>query len=185
MKDYVNKKLNTINAEQARDKVCLTDDIAETTEAILFATISPVEYSEFVRTQSQEKNISTEFKLRRIKDAISEYVTMLGGYPEIPENDEIYNSFNFDLMNTIKNGYGTAYIGRMINSSNNNNEFEEILTEYKGQNISPFSYDYVIPVRDKELENLMKRWHKSEDGKSFRKILKRVNYLGGVFLSWA
>jgi len=139
-------------------------------------------------TKNNSIQNKAELELNRIKNTLSSYVTMLGGYFDIPEGDTKYNSFNIAIINAIKTGYGTAYMGHMADHyTKSDNSVEEIFTEYNGQNLFPFCCDFVVPTKDSELEKLVKSWNESPtpNGKVFRKILTKVNSLGGVLLSWA
>jgi len=182
-----NKKVASAAKETLCD-ICVENSETSLVKDSAIPVLSSAEYGSFMSSQAFGKNISAEFELNRIRHAISSYVTSLGGYFEIPKGDIKYNSLNLEMINTIKTGYGTAYMGHMADCCNSENtSIEEIFTEYNGQSLSPFCCDFVVPIKDTDLEKMVRCWNESPaaNGKVFREIIKKVNSLGGVLLSWA
>jgi hypothetical protein len=58
--------------------------------------------------------------------------------------------------------------------------------EYTGQNICNFDADYIVPVKDAALAEMIVQWNAGgpEAGRIDR-IYNRIEELGGVYLIWS
>lgn len=117
------------------------------------------------------------------------YVVRNGGLHMIHEGDETYNEYNRMLIDAYKKLYGTVYLGNFNLYGDRRQKVlegqESPLVEYVGQDIENFSYDFIIPRKDKAIEDAVRRWNLRMSMKDQRVLFARIESLGGVILIWS
>lgn len=131
-------------------------------------------------------------KLKEIKKKQNAYVANSGGILAIRESDDVYNDFNRELLIAFKEDFGSAFIGK-INFYSEQRErvasgVESVYTEYIRQPIYNFACDYVVPVKDDVLEQLVREWNNAggymKGAHLVGAIHTRVEELGGLIFVW-
>ena len=107
----------------------------------------------------------------------------------IPEANTELNDLQREKINAVYMSYGKAYIGK-VNFYDNEREsltVDNVFTEYSGDKVYNFCADYIIPIADNILAEMIIDWN----GKLhislnlISKITNRVTELGGVNLIWS
>lgn len=130
----------------------------------------------------------------KLKEAFrkqDEYVTSCGNLENIPVGDETFNDLSRNIITAFKTCHGTTYLGRLIFSWNEQKELMSgqgrVYSEFIGQDVEAFSYNFFVPVADAVLEKMIRKWVIDEwppDFALFTKILRRIDEVGGITISW-
>lgn len=116
------------------------------------------------------------------------YIASIGGYSHLTEADDVHNGLNQKLIKAFKSTYGTAYLGRINFCGEQREELlagkRSPIDEYVGQKIYNFSCDFVVPTKDKILENLIREWNKTASVTVLDAIYARVEAFDGTILLW-
>lgn len=130
----------------------------------------------------------------KLKEALlkqEEYLFFWGRVEDIPIGDETLNELTRDIIAAYKDHHGTAYLGKLIFAWDDQKKLERgeigIYTEYTGQPIPAYGYNFVIPQSDAQLEAMVIEWAIDEWPPKFdlfTKILQRIQDLNGFILSW-
>lgn len=122
------------------------------------------------------------------------YIAGIGGYLELLESDGVNNDLNREVIKTFANEHGTScYLGNI----NFYGVARRALTEgkiscyekYAGKEVLNFEYSFIVPVRDHDLEDMIRQWN--SDGYSGKdtgfsgKIVQRIYKLGGLTFIWS
>ena len=121
------------------------------------------------------------------------YVMACGGYGNIREADEDYNDMNRELIAAFRQKHGNAYIGKV--NIWGKEELEDtiagrrsVFTEYVGEPLRNFACDFVVPVEDRLLSELIRSWNVDKTlpkkGADAAKITARVEEIGGMNFVW-
>ncbi len=123
-----------------------------------------------------------------IKNRLNRYILSLGGWWAVNESDSYLNDANRALIDAFKHKHGVAFMGK-INVDNDQrraaiaNGMESPYTEYAGQLVYNFGCDFVVPVEDRELAEMLRAYCK--DGKFDGAIFTRVSQVGGECFIWS
>lgn len=107
------------------------------------------------------------------------YVMAAGGPMSIPEADERYNDFNREAIEATRLKHGRVWLGDV-----NGDKDSDILTEYTGGPVYNGSCAFCVPVKDQELEDIIRKWRLEGDVKMVGRAMDRVKAIGGTWLSW-
>lgn len=130
-------------------------------------------------------------KLQEALHKQEEFLFFWGSLENIPIGDDSLNELTRDIIAAYKDCYGTAYLGKLIFSWDNQKKLERseigIYTEYTGQSIAPYACNFVISQPDAQLEAMVIEWAIDEWPPNFHlftQILQRIKELNGLTLSW-
>lgn len=120
-----------------------------------------------------------------------EYLFFWGNLESVPVGDDTFNELSRDIIAAYKDCHGTAYLGKLIFAWDEQKKLERgeigIYTEYVGQPIPAYSFNFVIPQPDACLEAMTIKWSIDEWPPKFQlftQILQRIKDLNGLTLSW-
>ena len=108
------------------------------------------------------------------------YVASMGGWGAIREADEIYNGLNLDILRAYRDEYPGAVMGD-FNYEGKPDVFQSI--PEKDEDIRNFCCDFVLPEKNKELENLIVGFRTGK-GECEKTLLASVEELGGEYFIW-
>lgn len=130
-------------------------------------------------------------KLKEALQKQEEYLFFWGRVEDIPIGDETLNELTRDIIAAYKDCHGTAFLGKLIFSWDDQKKLERgeigIYTEYTGQTIPAYGFNFVTPQPDAELESMVKEWAIDEwppKFELFTRILQYIKELSGLTLSW-
>ena len=130
-------------------------------------------------------------KLKEVQQKQEEYLFFWGNLESIPVGDDTYNELSREIIAAYKECYGSAYLGKLIFSWDDQKKLERceigIYTEYTGQMIPAYSFNFMIPQPDTQLEAMVKEWAIDEwppKFELFTQILQHIKELNGLTLSW-
>lgn len=126
-----------------------------------------------------------------IKNSLNKHVLSLGqwGWLGVGENDTFLNDSNRALIDAFKREHGAAFVGK-ININNDQrraaiaNGTESPYTEYAGQLVYNFGCDFVVPVEDRKLEEMLRAYCK-DGAYNAETIIDRIEQIGGEYLIWS
>ena len=130
-------------------------------------------------------------KLKEALQKQEEYLFFWGRVEDIPIGDETLNELTRDIIAAYKDCHGTAFLGKLIFSWDDQKKLERgeigIFTEYTGQLIPDYGFNFVIPQPDSQLESMVMEWAIDEWPPKFQlfsEILQKIKELNGLTLSW-
>ncbi len=130
-------------------------------------------------------------KLKEALQKQEEYLFFWGNLENIPVGDDTFNKQSREIIAVYKECYGSAYLGKLIFSWEDQKKLEHgeigIYTEYTGQMIPAYGFNFVIPQPDVQLEAMVKEWAVDEwppKFELFTQILQYIKALNGLTLSW-
>ena len=130
-------------------------------------------------------------KLNEALQKQEEYLFFWGRAENIPIGDETLNELTRNIIAAYKEFHGSAYLGKLIFSWDEQKKLERgeigIYTEYTGQTIPAYGFNFVIPQPDGQLELMVKEWAVDEWPPKFylfSQILQKIKELNGLTLSW-
>lgn len=119
------------------------------------------------------------------------YLFSWGHLEDVPPGDEKLNEMTREIIAAFNNYHGSAYLGKLIFSWEDQKKLERheigIYTEYTGQMIPAYGYNFIIPKADKTLEAMVIEWAIDEwppKFELFTRILQRIKDLNGMTLNW-
>lgn len=132
-----------------------------------------------------------DFKLQEALQKQDAYLFTYGNLENIPAGDETFNALSRNVIAAYKACHGSAYLGKLAFSWKEQKGFESgqgrVYTEFTGQDIVAFSCNFVVPIPDAVLEKMIRKWIMDEwppDFTLFTKILRRIDEVGGITISW-
>lgn len=114
--------------------------------------------------------------MERIKEALALQEQYLRHYGCPSEEDHTLNDINRDLIQAMNSHYGQVYVG----SFNGN----IALTQYDGQTIYNFAYDFCVPAYDERLDALLRHWKEEHRVCHLDAAYKCIRALDGHLLIW-
>ena len=130
-------------------------------------------------------------KLKEALQKQEEYLFFWGNLENVPVGDDTFNEQSRKIIAAYKECYYSAYLGKLIFSWDDQKKLERseisIYTEYTGQMIPPYSFNFVIPQPDAQLEAMIKEWAIDEWPPKFHlfsQILQKIKELNGLTLNW-
>lgn len=133
-------------------------------------------------------------KYDKLKEALQkqeEYLFFWGTLENIPVGDDTLNELTRDIIAAYKECYGTAYLGKLIFSWDDQKKLERgeigIYTEYTAQPVPSYGFNFVVPHPDAQIEAMAKEWAIDEWPPKFHlfsQIPQRIKELKGLTLSW-
>ena len=130
-------------------------------------------------------------KLNQVLQKQEEYLFFWGSLENVPIGDDTFNELSSEIIAAYKECYGSAYLGKLIFSWDDQKKLERgeigIYTEYTGQMIPAYGFNFIIPQPDALLEAMVKEWAIDEwppKFKLFSEILQKIKELNGLTLSW-
>lgn len=140
--------------------------------------------------ENRELSEETADELEKALEKQRRFVAWCGGYDKIKECCIEYNGNNQKIIEAYRKKYGRAFLGNTIL---NGKEAEQVrsghaspIREYTGGEVMNFSCDFIIPVNDHLLAELIRMmtvvhfYHKPV----IEAIFKRIEELGGIILLW-
>lgn len=114
-----------------------------------------------------------------------------GPYAELNEADETYNDLNRRILDAFYKENGSAFLGTINLSTEKRQRIaagtDHVLEKYTGQPVYNFGCDFVVPVADRTLEQLILDWNGielSHGQLSIEKIIDTVERSGGHQFLW-
>ena len=130
-------------------------------------------------------------KLKEALQKQEEYLFFWGNLENVPVGDDTFNEQSREIIAAYKECYGSAYLGKLIFSWDDQKKLERgeqgIYTEYTGQVIPAYGFNFVIPQPDARVEAMVIEWAVDEWPPKFQlftQILERIKELNGLTLSW-
>lgn len=130
-------------------------------------------------------------KLKEALQKQDEYLFFWGHLENVPVGDDTFNDLSRDIIAAYKTCHRTTYLGKLVFSWEDQKRLERseigIYTEYIGQPILPYDYNFVIAQPDAQLEAMVIEWAVDEwppKFELFTRILQRIKDLNGLTLSW-
>lgn len=130
-------------------------------------------------------------RLRQAKQKQDAYLFSWGHLEDVPAGDENFNDFTREIIAAYKESKGTAYLGKLVFSWNQQKKLEtgegSIYTEYSGQWIPAYGCNFVVPVPDSRLEEMVTHWAVDEWPPKFDlfvRITRRIEELQGLIVNW-
>ena len=109
-----------------------------------------------------------------------------GGH--IPEANTELNNLQREKINAVYAEHGKAYIGKinLYGAERESLSANSVFTEYTMQTIYNFGADFVVPIGDRELAEMIVQWNGTSPSAGLvSQIHERVEELGGLNLRWA
>ena len=108
----------------------------------------------------------------------------------IPEANENLNNLQREKIAAVYENNGKAYIGKInyYDTSRENSTENTVFIEYTGQKVYNFDADFVVPVADDKLAEMIVQWNsgvQSLKANLIKSIFKRVDNIGGLNLTWS
>ena len=130
-------------------------------------------------------------KLKEALQKQDEYLFFWGQLEAVPVRDSTYNDLSRDIICAYKACYGSAYLGKLVFSWEDQKKLERgeigIYTEYSVQSVLPYDCNFIISQPDAQLEAMVIEWAIDEwppKFELFTRILQRIKELNGLTLSW-
>lgn len=130
-------------------------------------------------------------KLAYYERVQSLYALGWGGYAELKEADDTYNDLNRRIIDAFYKVNGTAFLGEINLSHEKRQQIvdgtDRLFEEYTGQLIYNFGCQFVVPVADKTLEQLILGWNgisQSSHQPSVDEIMAAIKRLDGRSIHW-
>jgi hypothetical protein len=108
----------------------------------------------------------------------------------IPEANSELNDLQRAKISAVRDRYGKAYIGCVNHYGDERVALtaDTVFTEYNGQMVYNFGADYIVPVADRELAEMIVLWN--GDGATklpylIKRITDRIETIGGHNLLWS
>lgn len=113
--------------------------------------------------------------LKECKIKSGEYLRLYDGFPT--EYDMSCNDISRDTITAMKKECGSCFLGKI-----NLSEGDKPLTEYTGQKIYNFQCDFIIPVHNTEIEQMIIN---DRTNIKVKDIIDRVYDVDGTVLIWS
>lgn len=119
------------------------------------------------------------------------YVYGSGGYDALREADDNYNDLNRHIIDAFYKVHGKAYMGSINLSAEKREQLANgtgsVFEEYSGQLVYNFGCDFIVPVADKDLEQLILDWNRDGWPKHqplVCQITAAIEHIGGRSFLW-
>ena len=127
-------------------------------------------------------------KLDEINKRENKHIARCGGVLSVLETDDILNDLQREKICAIYEAHGKAYMGKVNYHGVEHKALtqETAYTEYTGQEVYNFDADYVVPVKDAGLAEMIVGWN--ADGPTaglIDRIFNRIEEIGGIYLHWS
>ena len=127
-------------------------------------------------------------KLSKINQRENELFLSYNG--RVPEANEKLNNLQREKIAVFYAYYGKAYIGKInfYSAACENLNENTVFTEYTGQKVYNFGADFVVPVTDDKLAEMIVQWNsevQSLKANLIKSIFKRIERIGGLNLTWS
>lgn len=115
-------------------------------------------------------------------------IRSVGGVLELPEAYDDLNNLQRDKIQAMKDEFGTAYIGSInyYGDERENLTPNNVYKEYIGQMVYNFDANFVVPVEDEVLANMVYEWNQPAETHTTKnlvgKIINRIEEVGGMYL---
>ena len=108
----------------------------------------------------------------------------------IPEATEDWNNLQREKIAAICENHGKAYIGKInyYGEIRKNLTEDTMFIEYTGQMVYNFEADFVVPVLDAKLAEMIVKWNdkiQAHSANLVKSIFKRIDKIGGINLTWS
>lgn len=113
------------------------------------------------------------------------HVAVCGGWLGIREADSTLNDYNRKIIVAIKEQCGVAYLGDVNYRDHDKGDIDIVFREYAGEKLYNFCASFVVPCKDKILEDLILDWRKNNSIKSLDRLTSRIEQIGGFNLFWS
>ena len=132
-------------------------------------------------------------KLNKLKHNQTQYLTSVGGPFEMKEGDEVYNNLTRHIISAYAAAHPHSYVGDInIYGEQRSNVAAgkaSPLKAYKGEKIYNFGCDFIVPMRDQTLEELLRDYNAAWSATTsvtdlLDEIIKRIYKIGGELLLW-
>jgi hypothetical protein len=128
--------------------------------------------------------------LKELNTIENNYFRQCGGY--VTEGNWKQNTISRNKIRSFKSTHKNCFCGKInIYDDRGNIDNNPILTEYKKGMIFNFQYAFCVPVKDKELINLIKNYNREHVSynssvimNEIDTIMKRIEELNGINLLW-
>lgn len=136
-----------------------------------------------------KERLEGHIRLAYLRHCQYSYVGATGGWLALREAEDTYNDLNREIIAAARQAHGEAFIG-YVNAPNREeiaNGTADVYEEFTGQKVYNFGGDFVVPVRDKELEELLRKWSQNDripGWNDAEAITNRISEIGGENLLW-
>lgn len=131
-------------------------------------------------------------RLRRIESQHTRYLRKHGGYLGVKEGDEVNNKLNCLMLNAYADAHTQSFIGTLSLYGTQRIDLVDgkisAMKEYHGEKIYNFGCDFITPIKDMTLEEMLREYNKlicPERTSIGSKIIKRIYEIGGMVFVWA
>ena len=142
-----------------------------------------------LRGRDWKERLEGHIWLALARKNIREHVRSAGGWFGIREADDELNDMNRDIICALRDAYGQAYMGNINYYDEQRKRIvegkESVFEEYTGQTVYTATVDFVVPVADEKLEELIREWNRKYGPGLVDKIVSRVERIGGELLIWS
>jgi len=126
-------------------------------------------------------------KITEITRRETELIRSYGG--KVPEANNEFNNLQRDKIAAVYENNGIAFIGKINQNKSIREglEVKHVFTEYTGQPVYNFDADFVVPIADNEIAEMIVQWNSgvSASLRLIRKITRRIDEIGGAGLIWS
>ena len=116
------------------------------------------------------------------------YMAACGGAFGVKEADETFNDSNRNIIKAFIAKYGTAFLGKYNFSGDERaaviDGSKAPLWEYAGEKLYNGCADFILPCKDENLIEMLRRWNRDGDSRVVPHITNLVEKLGGILLLW-
>ena len=129
-----------------------------------------------------------EFTLKELEKLTGEYIILHRNCGGSSEFDSSINHISRAIVEKFHEKYGQCFLGTFYDYNSQEKGEKSIFTEYTGQKILNFEYNFVIPHHDEELAGLITENRNICDQHIYTRIeaiTSKVQEIGGFHLFWA
>lgn len=134
-----------------------------------------------------------ERMLEDLKKRQMHYTQCKGGPLALKEGDEIFNKLTRRIIHAYAKIHPQAFLGDIHMYGTQRREFKDgntsAMRKYHGEEVCDFGCDFLIPMRDETLDELLREYNSvwnnaSLKGSLLTKVIARIYSLGGQLLQW-
>jgi hypothetical protein len=114
-------------------------------------------------------NLTKSASVAEIEQQESNYIASIGGYNNLGECNNTLNNLNVEKAAAFYAESKGCYVGK----------YHYGLCRYEGQKVYTFDFNFMIPVYDKTLDDML-----PSTNEHFDAIWTRINELGGITFIW-
>ena len=127
-------------------------------------------------------------KMEKVINRENDYFCLRGG--QILEADEQWNNIQREKIAAVYEYNSKAYIGKINFYGDERNNLTEnmVFKEYTGQKVYNFGADFIVPVADGKLAEMIVQWNseiQSLKANLIKSIFNRIDKIGGLNLTWS